>query len=207
MRTTRHGLLTVLFLWCGQMAAFAQAPQAATELTPPRVDPLQPFQSPWPTVPPPPTVLTRDVQVPAAEESLLCKEIAAKLQFGFPAGIRVQFPFSGGPNHYRVIEVFGGTEWTVLVASLGVRTIFELPFTDGHNAFVVGPGIHGVFFQPSGGDRAGGGVIVDTTLGWVFDRHLRHSWEVGFNLGLGLVATDRDVFPLPTFGFYGGFHF
>jgi len=87
-------------------------------------------------------------------------------------------------------------------------TILEFPLHDGKDAFLVGPGLHGVYFHATESDNARGrGVLVDTTLGWVFDRHQRCSWEFGFNLGLGLFMSDGNIFPLPTIGTYGGFHF
>jgi hypothetical protein len=156
----------------------------------------------------PPALLTRDAALAPADCSLLCKEITAQLQFGFPAGLRLQLPFAGKPNHYTVAEVFLGTEWTVLTATAGVRTIFEMPFQDPHNAFVLGPGVHAIFFnEVEHGHSSGGGGLVDMTIGWVFDRHAGGCCECGFNLGLALVVSGHDVFPLPTFGIYGGFHF
>jgi hypothetical protein len=157
-----------------------------------------------------PTVLTQEVQLLPADCSLLHREFAAQLQFGFPAGVRLQFPFAGRPNRYTALEVFGGVEWTVLIGAVGVRTVFEVPHRNPETAFLFGPGIHGIYFQSTewGHNDDGGGVLVDTTLGWVFDRHAPGSLEFGFNLGLGLIFTnDGDVFPIPTFGIYGGVHF
>jgi hypothetical protein len=167
-------------------------------------------QAPWPPPPPQasPTVFTRDVLVPGADDSLLHREVTAHFQFGFPAGLRLQYPFAGGPNRYTAVEVFGGSEWTVLVAMAGIRTVFEIPLGNPCNAFLVGTGVHGLYFLASEGNHAAGcGVVVDTTLGWVFDRQVRGSWEVGFNLGLGLIVDEGNVFPIPTFGIYAGYHF
>src|SRR5262249_25938180 len=114
---------------------WGEGPPAAPRTPPPAFT----FDAP-PPAPAPGPPLTHAVQVPPVECSLLHQEIAGQLQFGFPAGVRVQFPFAGRANRYTVAEVFGGVEWTVLVASAGVRTIFEIPLNNAHDAFVVGPG-------------------------------------------------------------------
>lgn len=145
---------------------------------------------------------------PPADELVPHRGFAAQLQFGFPAGVRLQVPLFDHPNRSVVAEGFVGAEWTVLTAMLGLRTIFMIPYRDSTTAFVVGPGAHAVYFNTLRSNaREGGGVVVDTTLGWVFDRQARGAWEIGFNLGLGLMVHDRAVFPIPTFGIFGGLHF
>jgi hypothetical protein len=195
-------------LLCGG-PSLARAQFAPSALTDPIPQLAQPVPAPESAPQAQPPVLPgREVQVAGADCSLLCKEITAQFQFGFPAGVRLQLPIAGKANHYTVAEVFLGTEWTVLTATAGVRTIFEMPFQDPHNAFLFGPGLHAIYFNSlEHSEDTGGGVLVDTTIGWVFDRHAGGCWEFGFNLGLALIITDRNVFPLPTFGIYGGCHF
>lgn len=150
-----------------------------------------------------------DCQVaPAADARPDTRPLAAQVQAGFPAGLRVQVPLTNGPCRYTVAEVFGGCEWTVLVAMVGVRRIFEMPLHDPHNAFLVGPGLHAVYFHATQGSQTqGGGGLVDATVGRAFDRQARGSWEFGFNAGLGVMAYRQAVFPLPTVGIYTGLRF
>jgi hypothetical protein len=193
------------FLVCRPIALQAQPPSPAN------ADALQPFQFTWPARQAEPVAPSPAREKLAMDEdcSLLHKEITAQFQFGFPAGIRVQFPFAGRAGHYTVAEVFAGAEWTVGVAMVGVRTIFEIPLSNPHHAFLVGPGVHAVYFREgeSSDPRQGGGGLVDITFSWVFDRQARCSCECGLNLGLAVLATDDSTFPVPTFGIYGGFHF
>jgi hypothetical protein len=129
------------------------------------------------------------------------------LQAGFPAGVRVQIPFAGSTQRYTAAELFAGTEWTVLVGMVGVREVFAIPLQDSRTVFLVGPGLHGMIFEATHGHSSGGGGLVDTTLSWAFDGQRHGSWEFGFNLGLAIVGTEDTVFPLPTFGLFGGYHF
>src|SRR5205807_162057 len=124
-------LVAVGLVWAGPALVQAQeappsAPPTATALTAP-IPQLAPAQVPAGD---PPLLPAREVLVAGADCSLLCKEITAQFQFGFPAGVRLQFPVLGRPNHYTVAEVFLGTEWTTLTVMAGVRTIFEMPFQD-----------------------------------------------------------------------------
>jgi hypothetical protein len=209
MRSSSRGFVVVCLLCAApRLAQAQQSPQfaspIATALTAPVPEPA-PAQMPPAD---PPALHLRDVQVTGTDCSLLSREITAQFQFGFPAGVRLQLPFLGRPNHYTVAEVFLGTEWTVLTATAGLRTIFEFPFQDPHNAFVIGPGVHAIFFDAlESSHDTGGGVLVDMTLGWAFDRQAHGCWEFGFDLGLALVAAGHTVLPLPTFGIYGGIHF
>src|SRR4051794_7927440 len=122
MRLQRCWLVTVLILSVGQLPVSAQ--EQMPVLTAPPADSPQSLQIAAPAAP---TLLSREIQLPAPEPSLLHEEISAQLQFGFPAGVRLQLPLAGRANRYTVAEVFGGVEWTVLVATAGVRTIFEIP--------------------------------------------------------------------------------
>lgn len=187
----------------------ALAHDSANAETPPPVS--NPPRLVWerpPDASPDRDVFAEVTKAPPIDPCLLHKEFAVHLQAGFPAGVRIQVPLFDRTNRYTVAETFVGTEWDLVgVATLGLRTIFEIG-KDSSTIFVVGPGLHGLYYQTLDDDRESGwGVTVDTTLGWVIDPDKTGALEFGFNLGLSVISAERRVFPVPSFGIYGGVHF